>query len=225
MYNEQWKQAETALSYMEVIKHGENHPVTIKGESEDLQCIGIGTDAAVFVYEPMPAYAYKLYATQALPKKEAEIGVYRALVGSPYYPMFYGAGERYVVISYERGLTLYDCLLLGVSVPKQVIDDVEEARSFVREKGLNPRDIHLKNVLLQDGRGKVLDVSEYIQIGNDKRWEHLVWAYDNVYPLLEGRKLPLWMLEAVRNGYYRLDPSSVNLQEFADRISRLFFRR
>ncbi|SMF84230.1 hypothetical protein SAMN05661091_2560 [Paenibacillus uliginis N3/975] len=225
MNNEQWKQAETALSCMEVIKHGENDPVTIEGESDDLHCIGIGTDAAVFVYEPMPAYAYKLYAKQALPKKEAEIGVYHALVGSPYFPVFYGAGERYVVISHESGLTLYDCLLYGVPIPNQVIDDVEVARSFVREKGLNPRDIHLKNVLLQDGRGKVLDVSEYVQNGNDKRWEHLVWAYDNVYPLLEGKKLPLWVLEAVKNGYYRLDPSSVNLQEFADQIRRLFFRR
>ncbi len=225
MNNEQWKQAETALSCMEVIKNGDNNPVTINGESDDLQCIGIGTDAAVFVYEPMPTYAYKLYATQALPKKDAEIEVYRALVGSPYYPVFYGAGERYVVISHERGLTLYDCLLLGVPVPRQVIDDVEEARSFVREKDLNPRDIHLKNVLLQDGRAKVLDVSEYIHDGNDKRWEHLVWAYDNVYPLIEGRKLPLWVLDTVKNGYYRLDPSIENLQQFADRISRLFFRK
>ncbi len=225
MNHEHWKQAETALACMEVFKNGENDPVTIEGESDDLRCIGIGTDAAVFVYEPLPAYAFKLYAAEAQPKKEAEIKVYQELVGSPYFPVFYGAGERYVAISHESGFTLYDCLLYGVPVPRQVIDDVEAARSFVRSKGLNPRDIHLKNVLLQEGRGKVLDVSEYIQDGNDKRWEHLVWAYDNVYPLLEGKKLPLWVLEAVKNGYYRLDPSSVNMQEFADRIGRLFFRK
>lgn len=225
MNTEEWKQAEKALSSMEVMKQGTNDPVTIEGESNDLRCIGIGTDAAVFVYEPLPHYAYKLYAAEALPKKEAEIRVYRSLQGSPYFPKFYGAGERYVAISRESGMTLYDCLLYGVPVPRQVIDDVEAARSFVREKGLNPRDIHLKNVLLQNGRGKVLDVSEYIQSGNDRRWEHLLWAYDNVYPLIEGKKLPLWVLEAVKNGYYRLDPSSVNLQEFAERIKKLFFNR
>ncbi|UHA73432.1 serine/threonine protein kinase [Paenibacillus sp. 481] len=225
MYNEQWKQAETALARMEVIKNGVNDPVTIVGEADDLRCIGIGTDAAVFVYEHMPNYAYKLYATEALPKKEAEMEVYSALVGNPYFPEFYGSGDKYVAISHESGLTLYDCLLLGVPIPRQVIDDVEVARTFVREKGLNPRDIHLKNVLLQNGRGKVLDVSEYIQPGNDKRWEHLVWAYDNVYPLIEGKKMPIWVLDAVKNGYYHLDPSNINLQEFADRISRLFFRK
>lgn len=136
MSNEQWKQAETALSRMEVIKSGDNDPVTIEGESDDLRCIGIGTDAAVFVYEPLPSYAYKLYASQALPKKEAEIEVYHKLTGSPYFPVFYGAGERYVVISHESGLTLYDCLLYGVSIPKQAIDDVEAARAFVGTKVL-----------------------------------------------------------------------------------------
>ncbi|WP_106767449.1 serine/threonine protein kinase [Paenibacillus faecalis] len=225
MNNERWKQAETALSCVKVLKQGVNDPVMIEGGSDELHCIGIGTDAAVFVYEPMPAYAYKLYAEDALHKKEAEITVYRQLAGNPYFPMFYGAGDLYVVISRERGITLYDCLLYGVPVPRQVIDDVEVARAFVREKGLNPRDIHLKNVLLQDGRGKVLDVSEYIQPGNDMRWEHLVWAYDNVYPLLEGRKIPAWVMEAVKNGYYRLDSSNMNLPEFASRIKRLFLKK
>ncbi|MCR8842346.1 serine/threonine protein kinase [Paenibacillus sp. SC116] len=223
MNDEQWRQAEYALSRMEVMKQGMNDPVTIEGESDELHCIGIGTDAAVFVHDRMPQYAYKLYAAEALPKKEAEISVYEALKGSSFFPVYYGAGNRYVVLSHERGITLYDCLLLGIPVPRQVVDDVEAARAFVREKGLNPRDIHLKNVLLQDGRGKVLDVSEYIQPGNDKRWEHLVWAYDNVYPLLEGEKISSWLLEAVKNGYYRFDPANGSLQDFAERIRRLFF--
>lgn len=225
MNSDDWKQAETALSYIEVRKNDRNELVTIEGESDDLECIGVGTDAAVFVYKPIPAYAYKLYAVEALSKKEAEMKVYQALVGCPYFPVFYGAGDRYMVISNEKGITLYDCLLQGVQVPKQVIDDVEAARTFVREKGLNPRDIHLKNILLQDGRGKVLDVSEYVQSGNDQRWEHLRWAYDNFYPLIEGKKLPISILEAVKKRYYRLDPSNENLMNFAAHIKKLFFRK
>ncbi|NMO97873.1 serine/threonine protein kinase [Paenibacillus lemnae] len=225
MRNEEWKQAEQALSAIQIIKQGTNDPVLIEGEAEDLQCIGIGTDAAVFLYDPFPLYAYKLYATEAIPKIQAEVTVYQALKGSPFFPVYYGHGERYVVISHESGMNLYDCLLYGISIPRQVTQDVEEARSYVREQGLNPRDIHLKNVLLQDGRGKVLDVSEYIQEGNDQRWEHLMWAYDHVYPLIEGKKLPLWVLEAVKNGYYRLDPANMNLPEFAERIRRLFMRK
>ncbi|WP_433614818.1 serine/threonine protein kinase [Paenibacillus cellulositrophicus] len=222
--SEEWKQAEHALSRIEVLKQGSNEPVAITGESEDLICIGIGTDAAVFVYEPLPAYAYKLYTEAALPKKQAEIHVYSRLEDSPFFPVFYGSGERYVVISREEGMTLYDCLLYGIPVPRQVIDDVDAARVFVRSKGLNPRDIHLKNVLLQDGRGKVIDVSEYVQSGNDKRWEHLEWAYDNVYPLLEGKRIPLWLIEAVKTAYNHLDPLNINLQEFSERIRKLFIK-
>lgn len=225
MNNDDWKQAENALSNIQVFKNGYNELVTIEGESDDLECIGVGTDAAVFVYKPIPTYAYKLYAVEALDKKQAEINVYQALAGSPYFPVFYGAGERYLVISNEKGLTLYDCLLQGVHIPKQVIDDVEAARVYVREKGLNPRDIHLKNVLLQDGRGKVLDVSEYIQGGNDHRWEHLVWGYDRFYPLIDGKKLPVSIIEAVKKRYYRLDPSKENLMDFAAHMKRLFFRK
>ena len=59
-------------------------------------------------------------------------------------------------------MTLFDCVLQGIHIPEQVINDVEDAREYVRNKGLNPRDIHLKNILLQNGRAKILDVSEYI---------------------------------------------------------------
>ncbi|KHF37681.1 hypothetical protein CM49_00201 [Paenibacillus sp. P1XP2] len=89
MMNEEWKQAEPALSRMEVLKQGDNDPVSIVGESDDLYCIGVGTDAAVFVYEPLPAYAYKLYTEPALPKKQAETEVYHKLAGIPYFPVYY----------------------------------------------------------------------------------------------------------------------------------------
>ena len=67
-------------------------------------------------------------------KKEAEIKVYQELVGSPYFPVFYGAGERYVAISHESGFTLYDCLLYGMPVPRQVIDDVEAKTLLVQRR-------------------------------------------------------------------------------------------
>lgn len=85
-------------------------------------------------------------------------------------------------------------------MPEQVILDVEKAREFVRSKGLNPRDIHLKNVLMQDGRAKVLDVSEYVKEGDDKRWEHLVWAYHTFYSGISEVKVPSWILDTIKNG-------------------------
>lgn len=218
-----WKRAEEALKLVEVTGYENNRPVSVIHVPENLRCIGIGTDAAVFYDPTAPEYAYKVYSAQALEKKDVEAGIYDRLAGSRYFARCYGVGPNYLVLSLEQGMTLYDCLLQGVPVPEQAIQDVEEARQFVRSRGLNPRDIHLKNVLLQEGRGKVLDVSEYIQEGNDNRWEHLAWAYQHVYPLIKGTKVPLWMLEAVTNWYNRIDTASFGIEDFAKRVSGLFF--
>lgn len=220
-----WKQAEAALSQIEVIGNERNEPVTIRGYADGLRCIGIGTDAAVFQYDNTPSYAFKVYSTQSEAKKEIEQSVYSRLQGSPYFPRLFGTGENFLVLSFEHGLNLYDCLLQGVPVPEQVIKDVEAAREFIRDRGLNPRDIHLKNVLLQDGRGKVLDVSEYVKEGNDNRWEHLLWVYSRFYPFIEGVQVPSWILDTIKHWYNQIDTANFILEEFAQRVSDLFFGR
>lgn len=149
--------------------------------------------------------------------------MYECLKGSPYFPQYYGSGRNYIAISYEQGETLYDCLVQGIPIPEQVITDVEQARDYVRSLGLNPRDIHLKNVLLQEGRGKVLDVSEYVQEGNDNRWEHLVLVYHNLYPLISGVKVPTWILETIKQWYNRIDKATFIIEEFAQDVMKLFF--
>lgn len=220
----QWTRAEEALSLIQVTGSEKNEPVLINGMTDGVRCIGVGTDAAVFTSDRAPGCAFKLYSDIALEKKEIEGGVYERLAGIPFFPRYYGAGRNYLVLSLEPGITLYDCLLQGIPIPEQAILDVEEARKLVRARGLNPRDIHLKNVILQNGRGKVLDVSEYVLEGNDNRWEHLVWAYRLFYHMIEGRKIPAWALEAVKNGYIKLDEADEHLDAYAQRIIRLFPR-
>jgi hypothetical protein len=222
--NADWKKADEPLRSITVTGSERNEAVVISGFSEGLHCIGIGTDAAVFTYDHTPGYAYKVYSDLALEKKETERRVYERLEGIPYFPRYYGVGKHYLVMSYEPGITLHDCLLEGVPVPEQVIRDVEEARELVRIRGLNPRDIHLKNVILQNGRGKVLDVSEYALEGDDKRWEHLLWAHRIFYQSVEGKKIPGWVLESIKNGYVKLDQANLSLDDFAQRISQLFSR-
>ena len=219
---EQWRQAEDIISQVTVYSTEDNDPVTIKTATQDVRCIGIGTDAAVFTLDTLPGYAFKVYSDMAIEKKDAEADVYERLRGSDFFPHYYGKGDKYIVISYESGITLLDCLLQGIPVPEQVILDVEKAREFVRSKGLNPRDIHLKNVLMQDGRAKVLDVSEYVKEGDDKRWEHLVWAYHTFYSGISEVKVPSWILDTIKKWYYKLDNSNFNLEEFAQRASQLF---
>lgn len=219
-----WKAAEEAIGCIGVFGDDSNRQVEIIGEADGLSVIGIGTDAAVFYYEGTPAYAYKVYSEHALQKKSIERDVYKQLEGIPYFPQLYGEGSNYLVMSYEPGPTLLDCLIEGIPVPPQAIKDVEEARRLVRERGLNPRDIHLKNVILQNGRGKVLDVSEYVEGGNDKRWEHLVWAYETFYPTIEGRRIPEWLLDAVKKSYQKLDQANLNLEDIAARVNRVLAR-
>ncbi|MBH5317709.1 serine/threonine protein kinase [Paenibacillus sp. GSMTC-2017] len=221
---QEWKKAEIAIREILVEGNERNEEVTISGYADGLHCVGLGTDAAVFVYDLTPTYAFKIYTEQALHKKEMERSVYERLEGIPYFPEYYGEGRNYLVISYESGPTLLDCLLQGIEVPRTVIDDVEEARRLAYERGLNPRDIHLKNVISQSGRGKVLDVSEYVVEGDDKRWEHLVWAYDTIYPSIEGKAIPSWLLDSIKSGYRKLDQAGSNLDEYAQRISQLFSR-
>ncbi|WP_043932404.1 serine/threonine protein kinase [Bacillus sp. EB01] len=212
----EWIVAEKHLSKISVSSNPNNEPVSIHGNSNHLKCIGIGTDAAVFQSIDLPAYVFKLYADDKIQKAQIEAEVYEVLGDSPYFSTCFGNKDNYLVLNFEGGVTLYDCLLQGISIPKQVIEDVDQARKYVREKGLNPRDIHLKNILLQNGRAKIIDVSEYVQPGNDMRWEHLKKAYDQYYHLINGKPVPLLLIETIRKGYNHRKNYSTTFEEFMD---------
>lgn len=219
---EDWIFADIHLSKISISSNPNNEPVSIHGYSNHLRCIGIGTDAAVFQSIDVPAYVFKIYADDKVPKIQIEEKVYGILGSSLYFSRCFGSKDNYLVLSFEEGITLYDCLLQGISIPKQVIKDVQHAREYVRQKGLNPRDIHLKNILLQNGRAKIIDVSEYIQPGNDLRWEHLKKAYDNYYHLIEGKPVPLMLIETIRKWYNQRSNRSGTFEEFMDNTSKFF---
>ncbi|WP_100405565.1 serine/threonine protein kinase [Bacillus solitudinis] len=217
-----WNVAIDSLSRISVFSSPNNEPVTISGTSDDLKCIGVGTDAAVFQSLSVPEYAFKLYAEDKASKVKVEESIYHLLGQSPFFPTCFDAYDRCLVLSYEEGATFFDCLLQGIHIPKQAIKDVEDARKYVCEKGLNPRDIHLKNILLQNGRAKIIDVSEYIQPGNDYRWEHLKKAYDEYYHLIDGKSIPFWVLETVRKWYNQWNKYFSSYEEFTKFILKLF---
>ncbi|MFD2215621.1 serine/threonine protein kinase [Metabacillus endolithicus] len=198
----EWLVVDKLLSKIKITSNPNNKPVTIHGSLDDLRCIGVGTDAAVFQYAHKPQYAFKLYAEDKKEKIQTEAEVYQRLKNSPFFATcYYAVYERYLVLSFEEGITLYDCVLQGIHIPHQVIVDVEDARDFAKEQGLNPRDIHLKNILLQQGRAKVIDVSEYGKEGNDLRWEHLKNAYEQYYDLIDGKTIPFWLMQTVQRWY------------------------
>lgn len=221
MMEEKWQKAIEALSNIEIKTNPENEPVTINGSVDGIICVGIGTDAAVFRYIDMPEFAFKLFAEDKVTQKEKEEKVYQQLGDSSYFPKFRGSSDRVLVLDYEEGITLYDCLLQGIHIPEQVIQDVEKARDYVRSRGLNPRDIHLKNILLQEGRAKILDVSEYIVPGNDYRWEHLKRGYEEYYHYIDGKPVPFWLLNTTRKWYNQSRERSFVFEEFMKKITKL----
>ncbi|KGX85997.1 serine/threonine-protein kinase [Pontibacillus litoralis] len=213
-----WRRVIECLNQVVVESNPNNEPVTIYGAVEGLRCIGVGTDAAVFQSPYALDYAFKVYATDRQEKASIEASIYAQLGASRYFPKCYADYETFLVLSYEHGMTLFDCILQGVSIPKQVMEDVEHARAHVREQGLNPRDIHLKNILLQDGRAKIIDVSEYGLSGNDYRWEHIKKAYDEHYHLIAGRPVPFWIMETVRKWYNNRNKRFSSFEDFIESV-------
>ncbi|ANU21484.1 serine/threonine protein kinase [Planococcus plakortidis] len=219
MGQHQWQQAAHALAAITVEAQPDNEPVAITGAAQGFRCIGVGTDAAVFQSGDFPQYAFKLYAEGKEDKLEAEAKVYGLIGQSPYFSTCYGRDERMLVLKFEDGPTLFDCLLQGIYVPEEAIQDVEKAREYIREIGLNPRDIHLKNIILQNGRAKLLDVSEYIKPGNDFRWEHLKKAYQEYYAIIDGKPVPFWLLDTIRKWYHHWNRYSASFEEFMRIVS------
>lgn len=204
--------------------YAENLPVTDIEIPSELRLIGTGTDAIVVQDPNDVTVVYKVFHPDRLWKKENEWKAYQQLGDSPYFAKCYGKGYNYLILSYEQGNTLLECLEQGIEIPEQVIQDVEEARQYARSVGLNPRDIHLKNVILQEGRAKILDISEYVLPGNDHRWDHLVEAYRQFYPLIQGTKIPTWMIEYVKKSYLNQNrkKNSFSVTEFGKKLFQLF---
>lgn len=212
--NNKWEAALPSLSQVTVFSNLNNEPVRIHGGDDSLRCIGVGTDAAVFQSNYAPEFAFKLYAEDKGSKIKIEEKVYKTIGDSPFFSTCYEAYDKFLVLSYEEGPTLFDCLLQGIHIPEQAVQDVEDARQYVRDQGLNPRDIHLKNILLQNGRAKIIDVSEYVLPGNDFRWEHLKKAYEDHYNLIDGKAVPYWLLETIRKWYNSWNKHFTSYEEF-----------
>ena len=220
-----WDKAINSLSKITVFSSPNNEPVTIRGDADDLKCIGIGTDAAVFQSLSSPTYAFKLYAKDKVNKVKVEANVYLLLGDSPFFSTCFASYDEILVLSYEEGITLFDCILQGIHIPVQVVNDVEDAREYARNKGLNPRDIHLKNILLQNGRAKIIDVSEYTLPGDDFRWEHLKKGYEQYYHLIDGNSVPFWLMETIRKWYNQRGKNSSSYEEFTKTILKLLYKK
>ena len=147
----------------------------------------------------------KIYASNRHGIK-SEIEVYSKLGHHPSFSYLYGHGDNFLILKRLRGLTLFDAVRSGVFIPNKVIDDINLALLYSKKVGLNPQDVHGKNVIKHKGRGYVVDVSDFLKVGHCQKWEHLVKAYDKFYFPFFKRKcypVPYFVLNGIRKGYQK----------------------
>jgi hypothetical protein len=214
---------EQKIQQMEIEGFTYNHPVRINYLPPGLEVVGTGTDAVVVrAVDGEKKKVFKVFTAENLSKKEAEFRIYQQLKGLPYFATCYFQGSNYLCLSYEEGLTLYESLVEGIEIPEQVIKEVDQACEEIRQRGLHPRDIHLKNVIMQNGHAKLIDVAEYDQGEEDHRWQHLSQGYQEYYSLVRGRKIPVWVLETVKKLYFQQEGDDFSLVDFVRRLPEIF---
>jgi hypothetical protein len=71
-----WKIAEKELNMIKVSSNGDNELVTVKRNTDAFECVGVGTDAAVFRFIHRPCYAFKVFSSDKISKIKLEADVY-----------------------------------------------------------------------------------------------------------------------------------------------------
>ncbi|WP_110114008.1 serine/threonine protein kinase [Bacillus sp. CGMCC 1.16541] len=194
---------ETLLPYLQISSDRLHEPVVVTNTPQYWKCIGVGNYAAVFEHQDYENWVVKVYSREPQQIKQ-EVKVYKQLGIHPAYSELIGYGENYLILKKLKGVTLYEAVHQGIPIPEQVIKDVSEALDYARKRGLNPFDIHGKNVMMKENRGYVVDVSDFYKSGIDRKWRDLVKAYYKVYVPFFYKyniRIPYFLLNGVRRGY------------------------
>ncbi|MFC4320446.1 protein kinase family protein [Litchfieldia salsa] len=162
--------------------------------------------------EGRSAYAFKVKSTNkvlkvyfpafhSLAKEEAEI--YEILSDTPFYPRLYEIGMNYIVIDYIEGDTLFNCIRKGVEITEKNIEEIDQALEVAKARGLNPSDIHLRNIFLSSGgRIKLIDVARFRQEKQCTQWNDLKKAYIRFYKTRHiPKKIPALILNIIAYFY------------------------
>lgn len=178
-------------------------PVVVRNIPAPWRLLGAGNYAAVFVHPEYPKVVVKVYSP-GRPGFEDEVEVYRRLSRHPAFSECCFAENGFLVLKQLHGVTLYDCVHRGLPIPEQVIHDIDEALAYARERGLRPHDVHGRNVMMQYGRGLVVDVSDFLKQGECSKWADLKKAYYRLYRpivLRFGIRVPSAVLNLTRKSY------------------------
>ncbi|PSO48464.1 MAG: serine/threonine protein kinase [Cyanobacteria bacterium SW_9_44_58] len=190
-----------------------HNPVAVHYCPSPWEKIGAGNYAAVFSHPDYPEVVIKLYAP-GRPGFEEEREVYQRLGKHPAYSQCFYAEDNCLILKRLQGVTLYDSINRGLKIPKQVIQDIDAALDYARGQGLLPHDVHGRNVMMYQGRGYVVDVSDFLKLESCSAWENLKTAYYWLYrPILAplNLRIPYLLLDGVRSSY-RMSRSLLDLK-------------
>lgn len=150
-------------------------------KDDDLQLIGEGRSAFAFKINGTDRVLKVFFPSfEKIAAEEAEI--YQELRGNPYFPLLHESGSNYLVMDYVQGTTLFKCLIEGLPITDQHIKEVDDALQQAREKGLNPSDIHLRNIIVTpDGSIRLIDVARFRQTKQCTQWDDLKTAFFKFY--------------------------------------------
>lgn len=191
------------LPELQIASIDPHDPVVVHHLPPPWQLVGAGNYAAVVCHPNYPEVVVKIYAPSR-PGFEEEWEVYRRLGSHPAFSQCFYAENGVLVLKRLYGVTLYDCLSKGLQIPKQVIQDIDAALEYARSRGLYPHDVHGRNVMMYEGRGLVVDISDFLHLETCSKWDHLKRAYYWLYlPLFYplGLRVPYFLLNIVRKSY------------------------
>lgn len=176
--------------------------IKVKSCHKDLKLIGIGRSACVFLIKETEK-VIKVFPSKFhhVAKEEAEI--YAQLTQISSFPSVYASGRNFIVMDYIKGFTLFDCLQKGIEIQEEQVKEIDRVMQLVRSKGLNPSDVHLRNILLTtDQQVKIIDVARYKQTKQCKQWDDLRDAYFHLYaqPFFP-RRLPRMLMHVIGRMY------------------------
>ncbi|MFO8239149.1 MAG: serine/threonine protein kinase [Prochlorococcaceae cyanobacterium] len=178
-------------------------PVRVLNLPRPWRILGCGNYAAVLHHPHHPGLVVKVYGP-GRPGLQQEAEVYCRIGSHPAFSQCFHVGAGYLVLRRLHGTTLYDCLRQGIPIPPRVIADVDAALAYDVARGLHGHDVHVRNVMLHQGRGLVVDISDFLNPQPCRAWRDLRWAYRTIYhPLLAPLRLrvPGTLLDGVRRSY------------------------
>ena len=166
-------------------------------KSNELEVVGIGRSAYAFRIKSTNLVLKVYFPTHKYVGKE-ESTVYNMLQANPFFPTLHAYGENYIVIDYIPGDTFFTCLLKGIPIKSKHILQIDNALKSVKKVGLNPSDVHLRNIILtRDGEVKLIDVARFRQKGECTQWEDLKKAYKLYKKSYIPKQLPAFLLNFI----------------------------